>query len=65
MYDITTLSAIDALCVDDPTNRALFKSLGTLDLLRTMWGNPESLVRFDIVTRDKALETVNRIRGVM
>ena len=65
MYDIITLSAIDALCVDDPTNRATFKSLGTLDLLRTMWGNPESLVRFDMVTRDKALETVNRIRGIV
>ena len=65
IYDITTLTAIDALCVDDPLNRAVFKSLGTLDLLRNMWGNPESMVRFDMGTRDKALETVNRIRGVM
>lgn len=65
LYDITTLHAIDALCVDDPTNCITFKSMGTLDLLRTMYGNPESMVRFDMMTRDKALETVNRIRGIM
>ena len=65
LYDITTLHAIDALCVDDPTNRITFKVMGTLDLLRAMYGNPESMVRFDMMTRDKALETVNRIRGIM
>ena len=65
IYDLTTLCAIDALCVDDPTNRMTFKTLGTLELLRAMYGYPESMVRFDMITRDKALETVNRIRGIM
>ena len=68
LFDRTALAAVDGLCLDDPANRATFRALGAVELLRkTMCpysgGKAVALLTYDIATREHAQETVNRLRG--